>query len=237
MNTQQLLGLLVSTGLLMALITTGIKGLNLLGTLADAKAAEVASKQKNATLQRYLLTAENAIEKAVMTLAQKTADSLKEKAADGKLTEAEQQALKKEATDLAVQMMGVEAHNGLNQIFGDASAWIDATIDTYARKAKKSKTTISVEPTPLEPIMQTFTPEPEQTNEGTNILPSEEKTVSQDTSINASGDAQNSLQETIPVPEPIIHPAEMPTSIPDETIPQATSPEFTPSTPTTEGDA
>ena len=140
MTTEQLLQLLVGSGLLVTIIGTVIKGLQLLGALLEAKTKEVAAKTQNATLEKYITTAEDALWTSVMQLAQDTADDLKNKAADGKLTTEEQAELKANAKAKAIQIMGTEVKDGLSQIYADVEAWMDGKIDTYARTAKGSYT-------------------------------------------------------------------------------------------------
>lgn len=139
MNTQQILEVLVSSGLLITLITVGVQGLNLLGAYFKTKTEELAARTQNATLERYINIASDSIRTAVMQLAQETADSLKAKAADGKLTLEEQTELKKDAEYRAMQIMGTEALAGLNLVYGDAQAWISAKIDEFSREAKVKK--------------------------------------------------------------------------------------------------
>lgn len=208
MNTQQLLGLLVSTGLLTALLGLAFDGLKLLRAYMGAKTEEIASKTQNATLQRYVTTAEDAIWKAVLQVAQESADDLKEKSADGKLTEDEKKMLKDDATDRAIRMMGATVLKGLDLVYKDSKAWLSATVDAYARASKKPASTklessvgTVLEITPVQAPVVIPEPVPEIVD----------------------------IQEVVPEQQPVEVPAEAPVQIPEETSPDQT--------PITEGDA
>ncbi len=114
-------------GLLIALIT-----------LAQAWAKKMLEQMK---VNNAVKKANDTIWKVVSQLAQETADNLKAAAEDGKLTYQEQKELRDTARDRAIQLMGTETMNLLMSYTTDIYAWIDATIDTMARAAKRPTNT------------------------------------------------------------------------------------------------
>ncbi len=127
---------LVSTGLLTALLALAISGLRYLKLFIDKKIAELTAKAKNEAVDAAVTKAEDAIWTVVMQLAQETADDLKEKSEDGKLTIDEIKMLRDTAYARSIELMGQQTYGLLNAYAEDVRTWIYTKIDALSRETK-----------------------------------------------------------------------------------------------------
>lgn len=128
--------IVVQSGLLIVLVGVAMKGLNLLGTLIDAKTTEIANNVQNFKLREYLLSAENSVKTGVLTVAQELGDSLKEKASDGKLSEEDKKILKELCIEKVTLMVGNEVKEAVTILKGDFDAWLSNSIEAFIKESK-----------------------------------------------------------------------------------------------------
>lgn len=161
MNTDTLVGFLVSTGLLAALLALAISGLQYLKSYLDMKKNELLKNLSNAAILTAVDKASDAIWDVVMQLAQETADGLKAKSADGKLTADEIIMLRDTAYSRVITLMGENAYHLLNDYTDDVEKWIYTKIDAVARETK-------IPPAPEIPVIIT-TGEPSEISKGFGV--------------------------------------------------------------------
>lgn len=128
--------MLVQSGLLIVLVGVVMKGLKLLGTLIDAKTAEIASNTQNVKLREYLLSAENSVKIGVLTVAQELGDALKDKAEDGKLSDKDKKDLKEMCIEKVTLMVGNEVKEAVTVLKGDFDIWLNNSIEAFIKESK-----------------------------------------------------------------------------------------------------
>lgn len=128
--------MLVQSGLLIVLVGIAMKGLKLLGTLIDAKTAEIASNTQNVKLREYLLSAENSVKIGVLTVAQELGDALKDKAEDGKLSDKDKKDLKEMCIEKVTLMVGNEVKEAVTILKGDFDIWLNNSIEAFIKESK-----------------------------------------------------------------------------------------------------
>ena len=128
--------MLVQSGLLIVLVGIAMKGLKLLGTLIDAKTAEIASNTQNVKLREYLLSAENSVKIGVLTVAQELGDALKDKAEDGKLSDKDKKDLKEMCIEKVTLMVGNEVKEAVTVLKGDFDIWLNNSIEAFIKESK-----------------------------------------------------------------------------------------------------
>jgi rRNA maturation endonuclease Nob1 len=128
--------MLVQSGLLIVLVGVAMKGLKLLGTLIDAKTAEIASNTQNVKLREYLLSAENSVKIGVLTVAQELGDALKDKAEDGKLSDKDKKDLKEMCIEKVTLMVGNEVKEAVTVLKGDFDIWLNNSIEAFIKESK-----------------------------------------------------------------------------------------------------
>lgn len=128
--------MLVQSGLLIVLVGVAMKGLKLLGTLIDAKTAEIASNTQNVKLREYLLSAENSVKIGVLTVAQELGDALKDKAEDGKLSDEDKKDLKEMCIEKVTLMVGNEVKEAVTVLKGDFDIWLNNSIEAFIKESK-----------------------------------------------------------------------------------------------------
>lgn len=136
MNTDNIVGFLVSSGLLVALLALAMSGLKYLKVYLDKKIEELAANKKAALIAQTVAKANDAIWDVVFQLAQESADNLKAAASDGKLTPSEITQLRNTAYNRSVELMGTQTHNLLELYADDVEKWIYTKIDAIARETK-----------------------------------------------------------------------------------------------------
>lgn len=128
--------MLVQSGLLIVLVGVVMKGLKLLGTLIDAKTAEIANNVQNVKLREYLLSAENSVKIGVLTVAQELGDALKDKAEDGKLSDKDKKDLKEMCIEKVTLMVGNEVKEAVTVLKGDFDIWLNNSIEAFIKESK-----------------------------------------------------------------------------------------------------
>lgn len=128
--------MLVQSGLLIVLVGVVMKGLKLLGTLIDAKTAEIANNIQNVKLREYLLSAENSVKTGVLTVAQELGDALKERASDGKLSDEDKKILKELCIEKVTSMVGNEVKEAVTVLKGDFDIWLNNSIEAFIKESK-----------------------------------------------------------------------------------------------------
>jgi endonuclease/exonuclease/phosphatase (EEP) superfamily protein YafD len=136
MDTDTVIGFLVSSGLMVAILALAMSALRYLKLFLDAKIAELLAKQKSEAITAAVAKANDAIWTVVMQLAQETVDNLKEKALDGKLTPDEITMLRDTAYARSIELMGQQTYGLLNAYAEDVRAWIYTKIDALSRETK-----------------------------------------------------------------------------------------------------
>lgn len=109
------------------LITAG--GAYLVALLRKATEA-LKKKADNASARKYIDMAYEAVNKAVMATAQTFVDALK---ADGTFTKDKQVEAFNRAKNTAMEILGNEAINALEEIYGDFDTWINTLIEHDCR--------------------------------------------------------------------------------------------------------
>jgi predicted histidine transporter YuiF (NhaC family) len=105
----------------------------LLVAFLNAKTNEVKKKVDNEKLNAYVDIAEDAVETAVVSVAQTFVDTLKKQ---GNFDEEAQRIAFKEAKNKAIAIMGSSARDALAQAYGDLDAWIENKIEYYVKVEK-----------------------------------------------------------------------------------------------------
>jgi len=136
MNMENWFDMLVQSGLLVAIVTFITKLFQLLNVLVEAKVNEIAENIKNKKLKEYILSAEESVRTGVLTVAQELGDVLKEKAADGKLTESEKKMLKELCIEKVTTMISDNVKEAVIILKGDFDAWLNNSIEAFIKKIK-----------------------------------------------------------------------------------------------------
>ena len=125
MNTTQLLQLVIIplVTILVGYVVAYIK----------KKTTEIETSTANVKLNRYISIAEDAVLKSVDTVSQTYVSSIK--GTDNWNADAQAKAFQT-AKDMSLAIMGTAAQEALKQAYGDADAWIQATIEQYVYHMK-----------------------------------------------------------------------------------------------------
>jgi hypothetical protein len=145
----------------------GLKALELLSpvllaalTWAAAKLAElIRAKVKNEYLRGVLVRLDDVVFTAVKDLQQRTVDEIKAAVADGKITEAEKERIKRQAIASVKSHLGVKGLSELAKVLGledDAldgllSSKVEAAVHDIRRASKSANGSTSASALPLAP--------------------------------------------------------------------------------------
>lgn len=96
-------------------------------------AAAALAKTEDATAEKYIVMATNAVVQAVEYVAQTYVDALK---VSGTFTKEAQIEAFNRAKDKALEILSEEAKNALNSIYGDFGIWLETRIEQTCRELK-----------------------------------------------------------------------------------------------------
>lgn len=96
-------------------------------------AAAALNKTQDATAEKYIVMATNAVTQAVEYVAQTYVDTLK---ASGTFTKEAQLEAFRKAKDRALEILSEDAKNALNGIYGDFGVWLETKIEQACRQLK-----------------------------------------------------------------------------------------------------
>jgi cyanate lyase len=137
MQENEILTLLISSGVLVAVVGLCVSLVKLGKVWVDAKTAEITARIKNNAVADALRRAEESITYAVVQTAQVEADAFKAAAEDGKLTESEMRELRDIAMERAKSFITDDLMSILTENIKDVDAWIVAQIETNVRSLKQ----------------------------------------------------------------------------------------------------
>ena len=106
----------------------------LAGIAVRALAAYLKEKTDNANIEKYIGLAENAVSQAVEYVAQTYVDALKKA---GDFSEDAQRHAFELAKERALEILGAEAIEMLNSIYGDFTVWLETAIEQRCRQLKR----------------------------------------------------------------------------------------------------
>ena len=115
--------------------------LPLVGIAVKALATYLKSKTDNATVEKYIGLAESAVAQAVEYVAQTYVDALK---SEGEFSKDAQEHAFELAKEKAIEILGAEAVEMLNSIYGDFTVWIETAIEQHCREIKQPFGTLEV---------------------------------------------------------------------------------------------
>lgn len=136
MSGEQIFSLVIQSGIFSVFLGLVISLIKFAKTLIDAKTAETLNGIKNANVKESLELAKDCVSTVVLELSQTVVDKLKEKAADGKLTEEEIAEVKKIALEKITSLMSENVYGTISEIFGNAENWINEKIESEVKKMK-----------------------------------------------------------------------------------------------------
>lgn len=111
---------------------------------SSAKSAQLKVKMHNDEIAKYIDIAEDAVVTAVGAVNQVLVDSLKELAANGKLSEDEKTLAFLEARNRALLIMGVAGKAAVTELYGSFDQWMDSKIDYYVGIQKKKPAPVTI---------------------------------------------------------------------------------------------
>lgn len=136
MKASDIFNIIVQSGLLGVLLGLVISGIKCAKAYIDAKSAEATANIKDSNIKSALNTVENCITTVVLELSQTVVDDLKASSADGKLTPDEIAKIKSDAVSKVEALLSTDVSSTLNQVFGDAQAYISSKIEAEVKKLK-----------------------------------------------------------------------------------------------------
>lgn len=139
MKTSEIFEMLVSSGLFAVLCGFVVSIIRCLKSYIDSKTAENAENLRNTNIQNAVTTAESCVTTVVLKMAQTVADDLKEKAADGKLTQEERSAIKTNALSEITKLLGDDVIASLQSVYTDVGKWLDDKLEASVRALKSDK--------------------------------------------------------------------------------------------------
>lgn len=134
MNESQMIGAVLQSGLLAAVLGLILSGVKYIKGMVDAKTAEVTAKIKDTNIKHAVSTTEDCVTTTVYKLAQTTTDDLKAAAADGKLTAEEAAQVKENALAEIKHMVGSDALATLDTVFSDVDSWLKSKIEAAVKQ-------------------------------------------------------------------------------------------------------
>lgn len=115
--------------ILYAVVTTAIPIIaTYISKFLVAKKEQINTQVKNEKLNKYLETALDAVNQAVLAVSQTYVDTLKE---NGKLSVAAQNEAKSRAVEIAASLITNDTQNAIKQLYGDFDKWLDSTIERF----------------------------------------------------------------------------------------------------------
>lgn len=105
-----------------------------IGIAVKALTAYLKEKTDNATVEKYIDMAQSAVVQAVEYVAQTYVDTLKKA---GEFSEDAQEHAFELAKEKALEILGVDAVEMLNSIYGDFTVWIETAIEQHCRELKQ----------------------------------------------------------------------------------------------------
>lgn len=138
MKTEELWNFLIQSGLLATLLGFVVSVIKCAKVYIDAKTAEATAKIKNYNIKNAINAAEDCITTVVEELAQTTADDLKAKSADGKLTAEDAAKIKADAIAKVEALLSDDVQKAVAQIFGDTEQWISSKVEAAVRQLKQT---------------------------------------------------------------------------------------------------
>jgi len=105
----------------------------------DAKAEVIKQANKNDKLDKYVDIAKNTVLDAVKAINQSVVDDLKEKSADGKLTDAEKEDILWEAVENVLASLSDNLKGTLAAVYGDLPTWVKIQVENAVIQEKERK--------------------------------------------------------------------------------------------------
>lgn len=140
MNSNEILDIIIKSGLLSVLLGLVISLIKFAKTYIDNKTKETSAKIKDQTTRESIDIVESCITTVVLELSQTIVDDLKDKAADGKLTDEEKASVRNLAVAKVQQLMTDEVYTTLGEVFGNTEKWIEEKIEAEVKKIKIGNT-------------------------------------------------------------------------------------------------
>lgn len=135
-NTTTVVNYLIESGYLAAAATLAGSAIKYGKSVLDAKTAQLTANIKNESVKNAVNTAEDCVSTVVSELSQTTVETLKAKAADGKLTAADAAEIKATAFQKAQALMSDDVIHTLNTLYGDAEVWTNSKIEAAVKALK-----------------------------------------------------------------------------------------------------
>ncbi|HEX2938460.1 MAG TPA: hypothetical protein VHO66_06015 [Ruminiclostridium sp.] len=136
MDNSDIFTMLMSSGLFVVLLGLVISIIKFGKTWIDSKTAETAARIKDLNIRNAVEAAEDCVSTVVLDMAQTVVDDLKEKSADGKLTNDEIASIQKDALTRVEKLITTDVFNTIDTVFGDAQTWLKFKIEAEVKKLK-----------------------------------------------------------------------------------------------------
>lgn len=138
MNSNEILDIIIKSGLLSVLLGLVISLIKFAKVYLDNKTKETSVKIKEETVKKSIELVESCITTVVLELSQTIVDDLKDKSADGKLTDEEKVNIRNLAVEKVKQLMTDDVYTTLDEVFGSAEKWIIEKIEAEVKKIKSN---------------------------------------------------------------------------------------------------
>lgn len=156
MDEAQFVNVVISSGMLAAVLGLVLSAAKYAKALVDAKTAEVTAKIKSDDVKHAVSNAEDCVTTTVYKLAQTTVDDLKSAAADGKLTAEEAAVVKSHALAEVKTLLSADVSKTLDTAFADADSWIKSKIEAAVKQLHIDAPTPTVAMLPdMSPVVDT----------------------------------------------------------------------------------
>jgi Flp pilus assembly secretin CpaC len=136
MDNSDIFTMLMSSGLFVVLLGLVISIIKFGKTWIDSKTAETAARIKDLNIRNAVEAAEDCVSTVVLDMAQTVVDDLKEKSADGKLTNDEIASIQKDALTRVEKLITTDVFNTIDTVFGEAQTWLKFKIEAEVKKLK-----------------------------------------------------------------------------------------------------
>lgn len=136
MNGNEILDIIIKSGLLSVLLGLVISLIKFAKTYIDNKTKETTASIKNQNIRESINIVENCITSVVLELSQTIVDDLKEKSAYGKLTDEEKASIRNLAVVKVEQLVSDEIYTTLGEVFGNTEKWLVERIEAEVKRIK-----------------------------------------------------------------------------------------------------
>ena len=134
MSGNEILDIIIKSGLLSVLLGLVISLIKFSKTYIDKKTKERKAKIKNQNIRESIDIVESYITAVVLELSTTIVDDLKYKAAGGKLTDDDVVSIRNLAVAKVQQLLDDDDYSTLDEVFGNTEKWIVEKIEAEVKK-------------------------------------------------------------------------------------------------------